>query len=193
MTNSEANRLLGKVDESQDAGEQMLEPFIVGETVKIIDGAFSEFVGDVQEVNEEKKKLKVMKYLVKTKKMKIMENLLKLQQTNKKIVKNLAKSQYRRVKMVYFLTKLKQKQVKMEDYLMKLKHKKGKIMKNLVINAVIVFVFPNMMEITELFNSSVILHCEHKVRQSQTHHSFENLMVWTILSTAPLRLPLQRN
>jgi len=60
MTNSEANRLLGKVDESQDAGEQMLEPFIVGETVKIIDGAFSEFVGDVQEVNEEKKKLKVI-------------------------------------------------------------------------------------------------------------------------------------
>ena len=60
MTNAEANRLLGKVDESQDAGEQMLEPFIVGETVKIIDGAFSEFVGDVQEVNEEKKKLKVI-------------------------------------------------------------------------------------------------------------------------------------
>lgn len=60
MTNAEANRLLGKVDESQDAGEQMLEPYIVGETVKIIDGAFSEFVGDVQEVNEEKKKLKVI-------------------------------------------------------------------------------------------------------------------------------------
>ena len=60
MRESEANRLLGKVDESQDAGEQMLEPFIVGETVKIIDGAFSEFVGDIQEVNEEKKKLKVI-------------------------------------------------------------------------------------------------------------------------------------
>lgn len=60
MTNAEANRLLGKVDESQDAGEQMLEPYIVGETVKIIDGPFSEFVGDIQEVNEEKKKLKVI-------------------------------------------------------------------------------------------------------------------------------------
>lgn len=60
MQQAEANRLLGKVDESQDAGEQMLEPFIVGETVKIIDGAFSEFVGDVQEINEEKKKLKVI-------------------------------------------------------------------------------------------------------------------------------------
>lgn len=60
MLTSEANRLLGKVDESQDAGEQMLEPFLVGETVKIIDGPFADFVGDVQELNEEKKKLKVI-------------------------------------------------------------------------------------------------------------------------------------
>jgi transcriptional antiterminator NusG len=60
MRTSEANRMLGKVDESQDAGESLIEPFIVGETVKIIDGPFSEFVGDIQEVNEEKKKLKVI-------------------------------------------------------------------------------------------------------------------------------------
>lgn len=60
MRTAEANRLLGKVDESQDAGEALIEPFIVGETVKIIDGPFSEFVGDVQEINEEKKKLKVI-------------------------------------------------------------------------------------------------------------------------------------
>lgn len=60
MRESEANRLLGKVDASQGAGEIMIEPFIVGETIKIIDGPFSEFVGDIQEVNEEKKKLKVI-------------------------------------------------------------------------------------------------------------------------------------
>jgi transcription termination/antitermination protein NusG len=60
MQNAEANRLLGKVDESKNAGEQMLEPFLVGETVKIIDGPFADFVGDVQELNEEKKKLKVI-------------------------------------------------------------------------------------------------------------------------------------
>lgn len=60
MRESEANRMLGKVDESQEGGEAMIEPFIVGETVKIIDGPFSEFVGDIQEVNEEKKKLKVI-------------------------------------------------------------------------------------------------------------------------------------
>ncbi len=60
MRAAEANRMLGKVDESQDAGEALIEPFIIGETVKIIDGPFSEFVGDIQEVNEEKKKLKVI-------------------------------------------------------------------------------------------------------------------------------------
>ncbi len=60
MRESEANRMLGKVDESQNLGESLLEPYIVGETVKIIDGPFSEFVGDIQEVNEEKKKLKVI-------------------------------------------------------------------------------------------------------------------------------------
>ncbi|MBV6473228.1 MAG: Transcription termination/antitermination protein NusG [Saprospiraceae bacterium] len=60
MTQVEANRMLGKVDESQQVGETMIEPFIVGETVKIIDGPFNEFVGDIKEVNEEKKKLKVI-------------------------------------------------------------------------------------------------------------------------------------
>jgi len=60
MTQTEANRLLGKVDESSEAGETLSEPFLIGETVKIIDGPFAEFVGDIQEVNEEKKKLKVI-------------------------------------------------------------------------------------------------------------------------------------
>jgi transcriptional antiterminator NusG len=60
MQQSEANRLLGKVDESQGSMETMLEPFLVGETVKIIDGPFNEFIGDIQEVNEDKKKLKVI-------------------------------------------------------------------------------------------------------------------------------------
>ena len=60
MTQVEANRLLGKVDESNEAGETMLEPYLIGETVKVIDGPFAEFIGDIQEVNEEKKKLKVV-------------------------------------------------------------------------------------------------------------------------------------
>ncbi len=60
MSQHEANRMLGKADESQLGGEAMLDPFLVNETVKIIDGPFKDFVGDVKEVNEEKKKLKVI-------------------------------------------------------------------------------------------------------------------------------------
>ncbi len=60
MTQAEANRLLGIADESLSAGEIMAEPFIVGETVKIIDGPFTDFTGEVKEVNEEKRKLKVI-------------------------------------------------------------------------------------------------------------------------------------
>lgn len=60
MSQQEANRMLGKADESQLGGEAMLDPFLVNETVKIIDGPFKDFVGDVKEVNEEKKKLKVI-------------------------------------------------------------------------------------------------------------------------------------
>jgi len=60
MQESEANRMLGKVDESKEIGESLIEPFIIGETIKIIDGPFNDFVGDIKEVNEEKKKLKVI-------------------------------------------------------------------------------------------------------------------------------------
>ncbi|MBL7781368.1 MAG: transcription termination/antitermination factor NusG [Saprospiraceae bacterium] len=60
MPPADANRMLGKVDETSEAGETMAEPFLKGETVKIIDGAFADFVGDVQEVNDEKKKVKVI-------------------------------------------------------------------------------------------------------------------------------------
>jgi transcription termination/antitermination protein NusG len=56
----EARRLLGIVDDSVTGTEQIVEPFIVGEAVKITDGAFAEFVGEIQEINNEKKKLKVV-------------------------------------------------------------------------------------------------------------------------------------
>ncbi len=60
MRDSEANKLLGKVDDSAGSAESMVEPFIIGESIKIIDGPFNEFVGEIQEINEEKKKLKVI-------------------------------------------------------------------------------------------------------------------------------------
>jgi transcriptional antiterminator NusG len=60
MTDTEANRMLGKLDESQDSNDMMLDPFLVGEVVKIVDGPFKDFIGDIKEVNEEKKKIKVV-------------------------------------------------------------------------------------------------------------------------------------
>ncbi|MCX7987456.1 MAG: transcription termination/antitermination protein NusG [Bacteroidales bacterium] len=57
---SEVNRILGKVDELAQSGEELTTPFYVGEPVKVIDGPFTGFNGVIDEVNEEKKKLKVM-------------------------------------------------------------------------------------------------------------------------------------
>ncbi len=60
LRKSEVNKMLGKVDEMSDAGGmKMSEPFIVGETIKIIDGPFNDFNGVIEEVTDEKKKLKV--------------------------------------------------------------------------------------------------------------------------------------
>jgi len=56
----EVNRILGKVDELAEQGEEMNVPYIVGESVKVIDGPFNSFTGIIEEINEEKKKLKVM-------------------------------------------------------------------------------------------------------------------------------------
>jgi len=59
LRKSEVNKMLGKVDEMNDMGVTMSEPFIVGETIKIIEGPFNDFNGVIEDVNDEKKKLKV--------------------------------------------------------------------------------------------------------------------------------------
>jgi transcriptional antiterminator NusG len=60
LRKAEVNKMLGKVDEMSDVGGMtMSEPFIIGETIKIIDGPFNDFNGVIEEVNDEKKKLKV--------------------------------------------------------------------------------------------------------------------------------------
>ena len=60
MRMAEVNRILGKVDELSMTEEELKIPFVVGESVKVIDGPFNNFSGVVDEINEEKKKLKVM-------------------------------------------------------------------------------------------------------------------------------------
>lgn len=60
LRQSEVNRILGKVDELAATDEEINVPFFVGESVKVIDGPFNSFTGVIEEVNEEKKKLKVM-------------------------------------------------------------------------------------------------------------------------------------
>ena len=57
---AEINRILGKVDELAASEEELNIPFVVGETVKVIDGPFNSFAGVIEEVMEEKRKLKVM-------------------------------------------------------------------------------------------------------------------------------------
>ena len=57
---SEVNRMLGKVDELALNREQAVIPFVLGETIKVIDGPFNGFTGTVENINEENRKLEVM-------------------------------------------------------------------------------------------------------------------------------------
>ena len=59
LRKSEVNKMLGKVDEMNDQGVTLSEPFIIGETIKIIEGPFNDFNGVIEEITDEKKKLKV--------------------------------------------------------------------------------------------------------------------------------------
>jgi transcriptional antiterminator NusG len=60
MSQSEVNRILGKVDEAAAVEEYASISFIKGETVRVVDGPFASFEGTVEEIHENSKKLSVM-------------------------------------------------------------------------------------------------------------------------------------
>ncbi len=60
MRLSEVNRILGTVDDLAESDAQLNIPFIIGETVKVINGPFNGFTGTIEKVIEDKKKLEVM-------------------------------------------------------------------------------------------------------------------------------------
>ena len=56
---SEINRMLGTAENTEIEGTVDV-PYVVDETVKVVDGPFSGFSGVIEEINAEKHKLKVM-------------------------------------------------------------------------------------------------------------------------------------
>ncbi|MEO1097995.1 MAG: transcription termination/antitermination NusG family protein, partial [Bacteroidota bacterium] len=58
LRQSEINRILGKVDEIDEFEEKLDTPYIVGESVKVMDGPFSGFSGTVETNTYPGKKLR---------------------------------------------------------------------------------------------------------------------------------------
>ena len=60
MRDSEINKILGRVDEMAMSDESVNIPFVEGETVKVIDGPFNSFNAEIETIDEQKKKLKLI-------------------------------------------------------------------------------------------------------------------------------------
>ena len=60
LRRKEIDRILGRMDEAREAGEQPEIPFKAGDSVRVVDGPFNNFSGFVEEVHPDKMKLKVM-------------------------------------------------------------------------------------------------------------------------------------
>ena len=60
MRKSEVNRMLGRMDELSEFAVDAAIPYVVGESVKVIDGPFNGFNGTIEKIHEDKKKLEVM-------------------------------------------------------------------------------------------------------------------------------------
>jgi transcriptional antiterminator NusG len=59
MRLSEVNRILGKVDELEESEGTLTTNYTVGQPVKVINGPFNGFNGVIEEVMEDKRKIKV--------------------------------------------------------------------------------------------------------------------------------------
>ena len=59
LREAEVNRILGRVDETNDSDLSPSSPFAIGERVKVVDGPFNGFSGSIQEIFEERKKLNI--------------------------------------------------------------------------------------------------------------------------------------
>ena len=57
---ADINRILGTAEDTDIRTEEVSVPFTLDESVKVTDGPFSGFSGIIEEVNAEKRKLKVM-------------------------------------------------------------------------------------------------------------------------------------
>jgi len=56
----EVNKMFGNLDDVSEQGISYMDSFVINETVKIIDGPFNDFNGTVEEIYEDRKRLKVV-------------------------------------------------------------------------------------------------------------------------------------
>lgn len=59
LTEADVRRMMGTADEMSQTPENAVSSYMVGETVKVIDGPFNTFTGVIEEVMPDKNKLKV--------------------------------------------------------------------------------------------------------------------------------------
>ncbi|KAA3610245.1 MAG: transcription termination/antitermination factor NusG [Calditrichaeota bacterium] len=61
LRQSEVDNILGKIEKSheKEVKGKVDVPFVVGDSIRVVDGPFNDFTGYVEEINEEKNKVKV--------------------------------------------------------------------------------------------------------------------------------------
>lgn len=60
ISREEVDRILGRMNKTEESGSLLEIPYQVGDSVQVIDGPFSDWVGVINEINHDKGKLKVM-------------------------------------------------------------------------------------------------------------------------------------